>query len=193
MVQLGVQNYVIPFPAPSQLVGQYFQRKGHRLPKPDLVHLDASHEYEDVRRDVEQWWPLLSPTGVLLGDDYLGYWVGVKRAVDEFVGARNLTLHTFRHKWYLFKNQSHPGFTDREVEAQEKADGYRRFRENVDRIRGRTNLCPASSKAKCERCSKNDGDADACARTHVSGQRCEYHHDRCRKEWSWRTGKSAVE
>ena len=35
----------------------------------DFVYLDARHEYEHVREDVEAWWPLVRPGGIMAGHD----------------------------------------------------------------------------------------------------------------------------
>jgi len=55
----------------------------------DFVFIDADHFYENVKADVEAWWPKVREGGVMAGHDYDGMgdrrkgW-GVKRAVDEF-------------------------------------------------------------------------------------------------------------
>ncbi len=50
----------------------------------DLIYLDTSHDYETVIRQMRQAAPLLSPHGIMAGDDYsdAGTW-GVCRAVSE--------------------------------------------------------------------------------------------------------------
>lgn len=56
----------------------------------DFVYIDAGHDYESVRRDLEAWHKKLVPSGgVLCGDDYFdgnkfNTDFGVRRAVDEF-------------------------------------------------------------------------------------------------------------
>ena len=53
--------------------------------KADLIYIDASHDYEDVRVDLEAYWPLLNEGGVIFGDDYNEHqWPGVVEAVNEF-------------------------------------------------------------------------------------------------------------
>jgi hypothetical protein len=52
----------------------------------DAVYVDASHEYEVVKRDISDSWALIDETGFVLADDYLA--PGVKRAIQEFC-ARN--------------------------------------------------------------------------------------------------------
>lgn len=48
--------------------------------KPELIYVDASHEYEDVKKDI-QTAKKLFPDAVICGDDYNRK--GVRQAVDE--------------------------------------------------------------------------------------------------------------
>lgn len=54
----------------------------------DWVYIDADHSYEGVKADLEAYYGLVKPGGLIAGDDYghEGAWFqdGVKRAVDEF-------------------------------------------------------------------------------------------------------------
>ncbi len=50
----------------------------------DFVYIDASHEYEDVRWDIQAWLPKMKPGGVLAGDDY-NVFPGVTKAVSELL------------------------------------------------------------------------------------------------------------
>ena len=47
----------------------------------DFVFLDASHEYKDVKDDIEHWLPKVKIGGTLGGDDM--NWKGVRRAVED--------------------------------------------------------------------------------------------------------------
>jgi hypothetical protein len=58
----------------------------------DFIWVDAGHEYEDVKADIEAWWPKLRQNGVMGGDDLPMN--GVKQAVTEMfphheVGSEN--------------------------------------------------------------------------------------------------------
>jgi hypothetical protein len=56
----------------------------------DFVFIDASHEYEDVKKDIQTWLPKIKKGGVLAGHDYyLGYdyFPGVKKAVNECLSS----------------------------------------------------------------------------------------------------------
>ncbi|MEA2348584.1 MAG: hypothetical protein QOG62_2371 [Thermoleophilaceae bacterium] len=64
----------------------------------DFVYIDARHDYDSVRQDLEAWFPKVRSGGIMSGHDYAdGQFAqgdfGVKRAVDEFFGARGLTVH----------------------------------------------------------------------------------------------------
>jgi predicted O-methyltransferase YrrM len=49
----------------------------------DLIFLDGSHEYEDVKWECENYSKLVNPGGVLSGHDY-NIFEGVNKAVHEF-------------------------------------------------------------------------------------------------------------
>jgi hypothetical protein len=53
------------------------------LESADLIFLDGSHEYEDVKWECENYSKLVNPGGVLSGHDY-NIFEGVNQAVDEF-------------------------------------------------------------------------------------------------------------
>ena len=62
----------------------------------DFVFIDASHEYEDVKKDIAAWLPKVKIGGVIAGHDYyLGdtdYFPGVKQAVHESFDINDLTF-----------------------------------------------------------------------------------------------------
>jgi hypothetical protein len=51
----------------------------------DFVFIDAAHDYQSVKEDIEAWYPKVKEGGVISGHDY-AYWEGVKKAVDERFG-----------------------------------------------------------------------------------------------------------
>lgn len=78
VVSLGLSDVIIPFPTTSFVASQWFKTKNI---KSDLIYIDATHEYEEVKLDIQCWFSVLKDGGVLFGDDY--NWAGVKKAVDE--------------------------------------------------------------------------------------------------------------
>ena len=85
MVHANVSEYVVPVPMTSRMAARHFRAMRVRF---DLIHIDAAHEYEDIREDIALWLPLLASCGVMLGDDYSPrVWPGVVRAVDELAAS----------------------------------------------------------------------------------------------------------
>jgi predicted O-methyltransferase YrrM len=98
VIKLELIDYVIPIVGTSSVL--------ETIPFLDIdfIYIDASHHYEDVKKDIRCAVRHLSKTGVLAGDDYKrpgwGYppydpnhphhgphdpWSGVARAFDEFL------------------------------------------------------------------------------------------------------------
>ena len=49
----------------------------------DFVYIDASHDYESVKRDIELWLPKIKPGGVIGGHDFSYHFPSVIKAVGE--------------------------------------------------------------------------------------------------------------
>ncbi len=60
----------------------------------DFVFIDANHEYDYVRQDLELWYGRVRKGGLIVGDDYTTHHQGVRKAVDEFFEAKNLRVIT---------------------------------------------------------------------------------------------------
>jgi len=96
----GVQDYIVPMPQTSIGAAWILQRLDVRAA---VVHVDASHEYEDVLRDTQSYWNLLEEGGWLIGDDYHETWPGVVRAAGEFSARVGRPLSVEPPKWLLQK------------------------------------------------------------------------------------------
>ena len=68
----------------------------------DFVYLDGSHEYENVMYDLEYFYEVVEPGGILAGHDYNAK-SGVKRAVNEFVQKNSLKLEIHHPDWVIRK------------------------------------------------------------------------------------------
>lgn len=69
----------------------------------DAVYVDAAHEQEEVALDVELFWRVLRPGGVMFGDDYHPHWSGVVKAVDRFASEQGVPVDVDQGKWLLRK------------------------------------------------------------------------------------------
>jgi hypothetical protein len=100
VVRRGLQEYIVPLPQTSETAAAILKRLGIR---PDLVHLDAGHEYDCVLRDARVYWEILTPEGYLVGDDYVPLWDGVVQAANVFSTQVGVTLTEAYPKWVLHK------------------------------------------------------------------------------------------
>lgn len=100
VVRLGAHDRVVPLPQTSTSGSLLL----HRIDvQAGLVHIDASHEYEDVLRDARTYWDILAPGGFLVGDDYNQDWPGVIKAADEFAAEKGVQLVRSMPKWIVRK------------------------------------------------------------------------------------------
>lgn len=100
VVRCGAQDRVVPLPQTSTTASLLLRRVGVQA---GLIHIDASHEYEDVLRDARAYWDILLPGGFLVGDDYDQYWPGVVQAANQFATEKGLRLMTSTPKWIVRK------------------------------------------------------------------------------------------
>lgn len=82
MASEDVLDYVVPIPLDSVNAAHLLSECNVR---PQVVHIDAGHDYESVSKDLNLWFGLLEPGGVVICDDYTSSWPGVTAAVDEFI------------------------------------------------------------------------------------------------------------
>ena len=60
----------------------------------DFVYIDADHQYESVKKDLESWYPKIKQGGILGGDDYKPKCQGVWNAVNDFIAEKKLPKPT---------------------------------------------------------------------------------------------------
>ena len=78
--------------------------------KPDLIYIDATHDFNNVYQDLVLWFPFVKGHGTLCGDDY--FWDydpfrgpgPVMRAVDTFARENQLQVQHDGWMWYLIDN-----------------------------------------------------------------------------------------
>jgi predicted O-methyltransferase YrrM len=63
----------------------------------DLIFIDAEHDYDSVKADIEAWRRLLKPGGTLCGHDYIRSYPGVLKAVGELMPGFSLAADSI---WY---------------------------------------------------------------------------------------------
>jgi predicted O-methyltransferase YrrM len=85
VVAAGLWDQVVPMPLDSANAAIVLASLNLR---PALIHIDAAHDYPSVTADLDRWWALLRPGGVMIVDDYDAtkqVWASVGQAVDDFL------------------------------------------------------------------------------------------------------------
>ena len=75
----------------------------------DFAYLDASHDYESVKRDIAAWLPKVRNGGVISGHDYKNLPRTnkfVKKAVDEIFGAKVKLIGSHPPNWWVIKEDA---------------------------------------------------------------------------------------
>lgn len=75
----------------------------------DFCYNDASHAYEDIKRDLTEWLPKVKPDGIICGHDFMDFeGFGVKQAVTEFITQQDLEMIIYNENggdWALKRKQ----------------------------------------------------------------------------------------
>ena len=69
----------------------------------DFIYLDGSHEYEQVKKDIELYYPKVKKGGIIGGHDFWASTRGVCKAVIEFAEENNLDLYGEITDWWIIK------------------------------------------------------------------------------------------
>jgi hypothetical protein len=96
MEDCNVSKYITPLRLESVDAAATFPDKFF-----DFVFLDASHDYDSVKKDIQAWLPKVKPGGILAGDDYIEGWDGVIKAVNECFGWNVQKEFVGSQTWYV--------------------------------------------------------------------------------------------
>jgi len=102
--QKDVVKYIYPFPISSIQGGHYLEMKNVMA---DIIYIDAGHEYESVKLDIEVFWRRLKYGGTMIFDDWM--WHGVRKAISEFASQRKSEIQFFdsnKNNAIIVKNPS---------------------------------------------------------------------------------------
>lgn len=94
-----VKDFITPIRNTSLEATKQFKDKSL-----DFIFIDASHDYESIKQDIEAWYPKLKPTGVFAGHDYLTS-VGVRQAIEEFCTKMELINEPDQGCWIIKDNK----------------------------------------------------------------------------------------
>ena len=91
-----VNHIINPIRTASLEASQYYKDRSI-----DFVFIDAAHDYENVKADLNAWYPKVKLGGFIGGHDYPGY-DGVVKAVNEFfmTDEYNASLNLKDNYWW---------------------------------------------------------------------------------------------
>ena len=69
----------------------------------DFLYIDGSHDYKQVKKDIELYYPKVKQGGVIGGHDFWASTNDVCKAVLEFVDEKNLKLYGKITDWWIIK------------------------------------------------------------------------------------------
>ena len=70
----------------------------------DLIYIDGSHEYIDIKEDIINFKKLIKENGIICGHDYNSSCPGVIKAVNEIFGKENIKIYS-DSSWVVQKNK----------------------------------------------------------------------------------------
>lgn len=70
----------------------------------DFVFIDAAHDYESVKKDINAWYPKIKESGIISGHDY-AWCDDVRRAVDEFFKPLGFNIQELEGCWIIAKGE----------------------------------------------------------------------------------------
>lgn len=89
---------VLPLPMTSLMGARYLREFEFQA---ELMYIDGSHDEKDVYEDLVAYWPLLTPGGIIFGDDWV--WDSVRAAVHRFAHDHNALIRIDDINWMLKK------------------------------------------------------------------------------------------
>lgn len=100
VVHNNLSNIILPFPNTSENGYRYFK---YNKVSAQLIYIDASHEEDDVYKDLNLYYELLENDGIIFGDDYQSGWPGVINSVNKFSKEKNINLEIKDNNFWILK------------------------------------------------------------------------------------------
>lgn len=95
MIDAKVDDYIIPIKSSSEKAWNVV--KNGKYP---FIFIDAGHSYEQVKKDLELYYPLVSEGGICAGHDFYNE---TERGVLDFFGPLNLNVERHDNSWLVNK------------------------------------------------------------------------------------------
>jgi hypothetical protein len=98
------QNTLKKYEEKVQFILRFSEQAAELLPENlDFVYIDANHNYEHVKKDIEVYYPKIKGEGVIGGHDFSTPYQGLMRAVTEFNQRLGIKLYVKQPDWWVVK------------------------------------------------------------------------------------------
>lgn len=96
VIECNMADIIKPIPNTSSIAYQLFKYSNI---KADLIFIDGSHNYNDVKQDIYNYHQILDEDGIMFGDDYSRNWPMVRAAVDDYANNHDKKVETILKYW----------------------------------------------------------------------------------------------
>lgn len=97
ILDCGVDDIVVPIKSTGEEACSKVENNSV-----DFLYLDAAHNYNSVKNDINMWIPKMKKGSIISGDDYVACWPGVIKAVNEIFKDLEKEVDIFETQWRVF-------------------------------------------------------------------------------------------
>jgi predicted O-methyltransferase YrrM len=98
VVEHGLEGMILPFSIASVAAADALRQIGV---KPDLVYLDGDHSARGFRADLDEFFDIVRPGGIIIGDDF--DWEAVQAQTINFAWANKVEFAAWQNKFVFRK------------------------------------------------------------------------------------------
>ena len=102
VIEAGLIENVFPLTLPSIVGFRVLERLAWKV---DAIYLDASHDQGETYVELQLYYDILEPGGIIFGDDF-EFYPGVKHDVLQFAKCNGLKVDTHLHNTFVIKKPS---------------------------------------------------------------------------------------
>jgi len=89
---------------PAELIRKKSEQAINDIPDNiDFIYIDGNHDYEYIKKDIEMYYPKVKKGGIMAGHDFSIDYLGVVKAVMDFVEKNDLKLYGGELDWWFLK------------------------------------------------------------------------------------------
>ncbi len=102
VIYAELTDKIVPIRLESLCAAKLFEDR-ELFEKPDLIYIDASHDFASVMADIRAWYPFVQGHGILCGDDW--HYGPIVLAVAKFAREKGLDIEVDGGCWSLHEKK----------------------------------------------------------------------------------------